>query len=205
MLKIYLARHGQDQDNVLGVLNGHRDHSLTTTGIKQAEDLARRIKEAKLSFSRIYSSPLIRAHRTAEIIADTLGRDRPEVLAGLIERDFGIMTGKRKDEIEKLCAPDILYTETINYFLSPQGAETFPQLLDRASQILEVIKSRHDTGNILLVTHGDVGKMIYAAYYHLPWREVLTLFHFGNSDLLLLSPDSAPESAHVFKAQQFNS
>ena len=60
MLNIYMARHGQDEDNVLGILNGRRDKSLTKEGIKQAEKLASKISKAGMSFDKIYSSPLKR-------------------------------------------------------------------------------------------------------------------------------------------------
>jgi probable phosphoglycerate mutase len=204
MLKIYLARHGQDEDNVRGILNGHRDEPLTALGKNQAEELADKIKEAGISFSKIYSSPLRRTHKTAEIIADKLFLAKPEIFPELIERDFGIMTGKTITEIKLLCPPDIIETPTITYFLSPEGVETFPQLLERGRQILEKIRNRHQDGDILLVTSGDIGKMIYAAYYNLNWREVLKMFHFGNSDLLLLSPESSPDEVHVFKTEQYN-
>lgn len=93
----------------------------------------------------------------------------------------------------------------ITYFLSPEGAETFPDLLARASALLQDLAEKYEDGSILLVTHGDFGKMIYASYYGLDWKNVLTLFHFGNSELLLLSQDSNPEDAHVFKIVQHNS
>lgn len=60
MLKIYIARHGQDKDNVRGILNGHRDEPLTILGQNQAKDLAEKIKEAGIKFDKIYSSPLKR-------------------------------------------------------------------------------------------------------------------------------------------------
>ena len=202
MLKIYLARHGQDQDNAEGILNGQRDRALTDIGLQQAHQIADKMKEANLHFDRIYSSPLQRAFKTAEVISQTLGLAAPLKLDTLIERDFGVMTGKPLKDIEKLCAPDILKTEVITYFLSPQGAETFPQLLERAQKVLDFVNSLD--GNILLVAHGDIGKMIYAAYYNLNWLDILKMFHFGNSELLLLSQDSKPEDAHVFKIEQFN-
>ncbi len=46
--------------------------------------------------------------------------------------------------------------------------------------------------------------MIYAAYYRLDWLGVLSIFHFGNSELLLLSTDSGPEDSHAFRIEQFN-
>jgi broad specificity phosphatase PhoE len=205
MLKIYLARHGQDKDNASGILNGRRDESLSDKGIEQANEVAGKIKATGIHFDHVYSSPLQRAYKTAEIITDTLGINKPEVLEDLIERDFGIMTGKLQSTIKDVCAPDIMQTDTICYFLSPEGAETFPQLIERARKVLGEVKAKHKDGNILLVTHGDFGKMIYTAYYDLDWKDVLKMFHFGNSELLELSEESGPEETHVFKIQQHNS
>ena len=204
MLRIYLARHGQDQDNIRGILNGHRNEPLTPLGQNQAKELATRIKEEKIKIDKIYSSPLDRTTQTAEIISHTLCINKPEVLDLLIERDFGIMTGRLVTEIEAMCAPDIIKTKVVTYFLSPEKAETFPDLLERSHKIIMEIKDRHSDANILLVTSGDIGKMLYADYYQLDWKNVLTMFDFGNSDLLLLSPDSPAQETHVFKTQKYN-
>ncbi len=114
------------------------------------------------------------------------------------------MTGKSIKDIEKLCGSDIIKTDTITYFLSPQGAETFPQLIERAKKALAYIQDKHKDGNVLIATHGDFGKMLYTAYYDLDRKDVLTGFHFGNSEVLLLAPDTAPEHAHMFQTQQHN-
>ena len=204
MLKIYIARHGQNLDNFNGILNGHRDEPLTEKGIAQAHEVADKIKEAKIHFDVVYSSPLVRALETAKIISQTTDSPSPQKENLLIERDFGIMTGNKIADIEKLCAPDIIKTETITYFLNPDGAETFPEMMVRSKVLLDKIKALHQTGNILLVCHGDIGKMIYAQYYDLSWQTVLTQFHFGNCDLLLLSEDSPAVEAHVFKFEQHN-
>ena len=205
MLNIYLTRHGQDEDNAQGILNGHRDMPLTILGEKQAEELALKIKEAGLSFSKIYSSPLRRAYNTAKKISESLGMADPEILEDLIERDFGIITGKTIKDGVAMCKPEeTLKAEIITYALSPLGGETFPMLKERGARLLERIEKENETGNILLVSHGDIGKMIYAAYYNLDWKEVLLKFHFGNSDLLLLSQNSHPEDSHVFSAKQYN-
>lgn len=204
MLKIYLARHGQNEDNVKGILNGHRDEPLTELGLEQARHTAQFIKDNNLSFDAVYSSPLQRAYVTAEIITEALALPKPEVLDGLIERNFGVMSGKPVSQIAELCSPDIIQTGIITYFLSPEGAETFPDLMERGKQVINFIQQKHPDGSILLVTHGDIGKMIYAAYYHLRWREVLLQFHFGNCELLLLSEESPADEAHVFKQSQHN-
>ena len=192
-MKICLARHGQDEDNAQGILNGHRDSSLTKLGIEQSEKLAQQIKILGLKFDKIYTSPLKRAFQTAEIIAKTQGSEELIILKDLIERDFGVMTGQKVDAIESICARDILKTEHTVYFLSPEGGETFPKLFQRAKQVLKWIKTHPSEGNILLVTHGDLGKMIYAAHYELTWEQGLLQFHFENSELLFLSPDQNHE------------
>ena len=205
MTKIYIVRHGQDQDNANGLLNGHRDTALTEIGLEQANQIATKIQEANLVFDKIYSSPLQRAYRTAEIIANRLQLPQPEKLDLLIERDYGIMSGQKITDIEKLCSSDIiLKAQIITYFLEAEGAETFPQVQDRARQVLEFLNNDHNDQNLLLVTHGDLGKMLYAEYYNLYWREVLESFHFGNSELLLLAPDSPAESTHIFNIDQYN-
>lgn len=204
MLDIYLARHGQDEDNAKSILNGRRDMPLTKKGVEQAKEIAQKIKGIGMHFDKIYASPLQRAYKTAEIIADEIGNDKPEKLDDLIEREFGIMTGKSHTQIEKLCFPNILETETITYFLSPEGAETFPELIERAKRLLRDLNVKHKDGNILLVSHGDIGKMLYCAYYDLDWKEVLRMFHFGNSDLLLMSPTSKTEDVYVFQTEQYN-
>lgn len=204
MTTIYLARHGQDEDNEAGILNGRRDKPLTKLGLEQASQLAQKIKDSSIKFDKVYSSPLQRAYQTAKTITDYLQTESPEKVDLLIERDFGVMTGKSTKSIMELCSPDILQAEIITYFLSPQGAETFPELIDRAKILLDFIKDKHKEEKILLVTHGDFGKMLYAAYYNLNWQEVLTMFHFGNSELLILSEDSASEDSHLFSASQYN-
>lgn len=204
MLKIYLARHGQNEDNANAILNGHRDLPLTDIGLSQATEVANKIKDAGLVFDVVLSSPLSRAFKTAEIITRVNNLPQPKVVDELIERDFGSMTGVEQSRVEELCAPDIIKTETITYFLSPEGAETFPDLLKRAGLLLNKLTEEYKDGSILLVTHGDFGKMIYAEYYGLDWKDVLTLFHFGNSEILLLSEDSSAGEAHVFNIIQHN-
>ncbi len=204
-LTIYVARHGQNEDNAEGILNGRRDRPLTPLGQHQAKELLCGIREAGLSFDAVYSSPLTRAVDTARIVCEGLSLGAPTVLPELIERDFGSMTGEKVADIAQLCGENIVVTPTITYFLSPPRAETFPELLERAHRALvRVCVKHHAGGSVLLVTHGDLGKMLYAAYYGLSWREVLSLFHFGNSELLVLSRESPAEESHVVRIVQHN-
>jgi uncharacterized phosphatase len=202
--KIYLARHGQDEDNALGILNGQRDMPLTLLGIEQAKILSERIKDFDLHIKKVYSSPLKRAYKTAEAITSVLGIEKPEKLDLLIERDFGVMTGRPQKDIEELCSLNILKANNMIYFLAVEGSETFPALLNRAEKILNFIFETCHDKNILLVAHGDIGKMIYAKFYELEWRDVLSDFHFGNSEVLLLEKGIRREDRYIYKTTQHN-
>ncbi len=202
---IYLARHGQDEDNASGTLNGRRDTTLTDRGTEQARILAETIRENNVHVEAVYCSPLQRTKQTASIVCEILGLTEPEELKLLIERDFGIMTGLPTSEIVSRCAPDIIIGDPIVYFLSPAGAETFPDLIERGKKVITWVREHSNAESVLLVTHGDIGKMIYAAYYDFDWKEVLTQFHFGNSELLVLSDSAKPEERHLNKVRQYNS
>ncbi len=199
MLKIYLARHGQDSDNVNYVFNGRRDTSLTIVGRNQAQQLAKNIKSIGLSFDKVYVSPLLRVRQTAKIITDYLSLEEAEILPDLVERDFGILTGKSIDDVLLLDKNNIISTPGVNYFLEVTGAETFPQLIERAKRALDKVKSENSDGNVLLLTSGDIGKMIYAVYHEKSWSEVLPSFFFSNTELILLDKELLLEKSIIFK------
>lgn len=202
MTEMMLARHGQNEDNLNGILNGHRDLPLTDLGREQARQLGEGIAAAGLTFDAILSSPLSRAFETAEIAAARANLPVPEVMDLLIERNFGIMTGRPISDVIPMCSPDVFVTDTITYFLSPEGAETFPQLIERGKKVLDEVKRRYMGKRVLMVGHGDMGKMIYAAATGKHWMDVLKDFHFGNGDLIDIASTG---DVHKIKLPQFNS
>jgi broad specificity phosphatase PhoE len=201
-VEIFVARHGQNEDNRNGILNGHRDLPLTDLGRQQAHDLGQGILDSGLTFDAVYSSPLIRALETAQIASKIAKLPVPKVLPDLIERDFGIMTGELEQDIEKMCGPDTLMVGKLVYFLNPEGAETMSVLLERAKKVINEIYELHKSGRVLLVCHGDIGKMLYAAATGMDWKKALQSFHMGNGDLIDLSGNG---EAHIVKLEQFNS
>jgi broad specificity phosphatase PhoE len=166
MLTIYLARHGENEDNAHGILNGHRDKPLTQLGLQQAQKLADNIYAKNIAFDAVYTSPLIRAKQTAKAITAALHMSDALVLPELIERDFGIMTGKKASQIEEYCKTNIIKAENVTYFLNPTNGESFDTARIRARTLLLTLKSQYTSGSILLVGHGDFGKMLFAEYYN---------------------------------------
>lgn len=181
--KIFLVRHGQDTDNVAGVLGGRRDTELTDLGREQSKQVALKLRDKNIQI--IYASSLRRAYETACIVAAELGIDKVIPDERLIERDFGVLTGRPVADILKY-TDKIISAEKVNYFLEVEGAEDFLALLDRGKRVLEEIKQRHRGENILIVTHGDIGKMIRAAFYNWSWGQGLKTSYFDNGDMLEL-------------------
>lgn len=161
------------------------DCELTDVGRAQAREIVSNI--LPLGINVIYSSPLRRAYETARIIAEESGIGEIITDDRLMERDFGILTGKPIADVEKYTDKIVRLNEKEGYFLEAKGAESFPTLLQRGREMLKIIKEKHPDENLLMVTHGDIGKMIYAAYYNLGWENMLKTPHYKNSEIVELS------------------
>lgn len=72
---IYLIRHGQTDENLAWRIQGQRDFPLNATGEAQAEEVKDKLRNLGISFARVYSSPLGRAVRTAEIVTGCEGSE----------------------------------------------------------------------------------------------------------------------------------
>ena len=88
---LWLARHGETDENADGRILGRRDPPLSAAGIEQAQALAARA--ARLGLAALWTSPLRRARQTAEIVGRAAGLE-PVVLDALIESDRGEWEGR---------------------------------------------------------------------------------------------------------------
>jgi len=183
-VNLILVRHGETEDNVHNVLMGHNDSPLTISGKKMTEKVAKDLKKERINCC--YCSPLGRAVKTTEIILKDLDYLKLNVEPLLIERDFGVLNGKYKDEMFKY-ASKIIKTDEIDYPLEAKGSETFPQLLKRAHILVKKVEKKHPFKTILLVTHRSIGKMIQAAYYGWDWQKGLKVSYFANDTILRLN------------------
>lgn len=99
-MKLILLRHGESQWNLENRFTGWKDVPLTKSGIVEAQYAAEKLIEMEIAFSSIYTSFLLRAIHTAEIVAKSLKFDRNEIIKDwrLNERHYGDLQGLNKSE-----------------------------------------------------------------------------------------------------------
>ncbi len=101
---VYFFRHGETEWNNLGKINGLSDIALSQSGREKTYIVKKEI--SKISFDKVYSSPLSRAVETAEILLDC-DADKIIKCKEIIERDFGVLEGRKMstfsiDELEEV-------------------------------------------------------------------------------------------------------
>jgi broad specificity phosphatase PhoE len=156
---IILIRHGQTQWNEQAEerFRGRADINLDDTGIRQAELTARRITSWPVKV--IYSSPLKRALRTAEILASPF-KLKVKPLANLIDLDFGQWQGLSHKEAASLY-PELyqMWFERPHEIRFPEG-ESLEDVRRRVAELPQLLLSRHGEDIVVLVSHKMVCKVI---------------------------------------------
>jgi broad specificity phosphatase PhoE len=172
MRTLYLARHGQSLSNAVRRFQGAQDIPLSELGRRQAEALARRLRRRVLA--RVYASPLVRAHETADVVARELGVPLT-VVGDLRELCLGEWEGRTVDEIRAL--PGDPYNCWVRDPVAgcPPGGEPLSVVQERVVRVIEDIAAAHPDGDdVLVVCHGGVISAYLAHCLGLPlssiWR-----------------------------------
>jgi alpha-ribazole phosphatase/probable phosphoglycerate mutase len=155
MLNIYLIRHGEtawNADN--NRYCGRTDIPLTEKGLKQAETVRQQL--AGIKWDGVFSSPLQRAHTTAQIASGTtvVKDDR------LIEADFGMWEGKTKEEF--LAENAQLWTNWMNDPASNRAGgtgETGAEIVKRVDDFFQSLQKQYSSGNLLVAAHNGVNRL----------------------------------------------
>lgn len=172
-MKLYLVRHGQTDWNVQRIAQGRTDIPLNATGITQAEEL--RDKTHEYRFDICYSSPLVRAVKTAEIVTD--GRCPIVKDDLLVERCFGKYEGTAPPD-------DWLKYWTINYHDDEMGMEPLADVFARTKVFLEKIKKEHASDeNVLIVGHGGMLKTLHFNIVGYDDETDFMNIHFKNGEI----------------------
>ncbi len=151
-MRLLLIRHGESLANAEGRLQGHLDIPLSERGRRQAERLGERL--APLAVEALYTSPLLRAKETAEILSARLGLSLEE-RAALMERNVGELEGLSREEIIARF-PHYMPARTEIRRVEIHGFEQDGEFAERVLQGLTAIIEAHPQQTVAVLTHGGV-------------------------------------------------
>lgn len=168
-MDIYLIRHGETDYNRQKRLQGVGDIPLNARGIELARKTAEGLRE--IPFDKIYTSPLIRARKTAEIIR---GERKIEIIPtdGLMEISFGDYEGLTVLE-GQYNIPDPEFRNFFNApekYHTPPGGESIEHLRERTTSFVrQVMNDPENEGKtILMASHGAAIRGILSGLEGLP-------------------------------------
>ena len=169
-MTIFLVRHGETEWNRARRYQGWNDSALTARGVAQAAAIGQRLRAlSETADAEIVASPLGRARRTAEIIAEGLGRGAPPRLDDrLREISLGSWDGLRRADIRTRLGAR--FEEFEWYFRTPDG-ESYDGFAGRIAGWLAEARD----GPVIAVSHGVVTRVLRGLYASLPRADALRL------------------------------
>ena len=174
---LVLVRHGQSEWNLKNLFTGWRDVDLTDKGVAEARAAGRQLKALGLRFDVAYTSALVRAQRTMDLMLEELGQSSLQVIRdqALNERDYGDLSGLNKDEARKRWGDEQVHVWRRSYDVAPPGGES---LKDTAARVLpyyiQDILPRVLRGERVLVSaHGNSLRALVMVLDHLSPQEIV--------------------------------
>lgn len=180
MTELWLARHGATDWNMEGRYQGQADIPLNPIGLEQARTMADRL--AAENIVAIYSSPLLRARQTAQMLADKVGLP-VQIDPRLQEVSLGQWEGKLFTDVQQKF-PEAIAERRINpIYFRPPGGETVAEVVERAVAAVDEIVSAYPQGPVVIVSHGLTLATLICLARHYSLRQVFDL----------LPPNAIPE------------
>jgi 2,3-bisphosphoglycerate-dependent phosphoglycerate mutase len=156
---LVLVRHGESDWNKKNLFTGWRDVGLTEQGITEAREAGRKLKAQGLTFDVAFTSALVRAQRTLDLMLEELGQTGIPVFKdqALNERDYGDLSGLNKDDARKKWGEDQVHIWRRSYDVAPPGGES---LRDTAARVLpyyiqEILPRVMRGEHVLVSAHGN--------------------------------------------------
>jgi 2,3-bisphosphoglycerate-dependent phosphoglycerate mutase len=156
---LVLVRHGQSDWNLRNLFTGWRDIDLTEQGIKEAREAGRKLKGQGIKFDVAFTSALIRAQRTLDLMLTELGQTNIPVFKdqALNERDYGDLSGLNKDDARKKWGEEQVHIWRRSYDVAPPGGESLKDTLARTLPyyVTEILPRVLRGERVLVSAHGN--------------------------------------------------
>tara|TARA_B100000586_G_C20092257_1_gene420695 strand:+ start:510 stop:1124 length:615 start_codon:yes stop_codon:yes gene_type:complete len=159
MASLVLVRHGQSLWNEKNLFTGWKDPNLTEKGEKEALQAGLVLKESGHKFHIMFTSVLLRAKRTGNIILQEMAQENLKIVENeaLNERNYGDLSGLNKDDARKKWGKDQVHQWRRSFDIAPPGGESLKMTAERVipyykENILPLLKENQE---IIVVAHGN--------------------------------------------------
>ena len=192
---LVLVRHGESEWNLKNLFTGWKDIDLTDKGVAEARGAGRRLKALGLSFDVAFTSDLIRAQRSLDLILEEMGQTQIPVSRdkALNERDYGDLSGLNKDDARAKWGAEQVHIWRRSYDVAPPAGES---LKDTAARVLpyyiqEILPAVLQGKRVLIAAHGNSLRALVMVLERLSTEDILKR-EIGTGDPLIyrLNADS---------------
>lgn len=156
---LVLVRHGQSEWNQKNLFTGWKDVDLTDQGIAEAIQAGASLKALGIGFDIAYTSKLIRAQKTLDLILDGIGQSDLETIEdeALNERDYGDLVGLNKDDARKKWGKEQVHIWRRSYDTPPPGGESLKDTVARVLPyyIQHILPDVLGGKRVLVSAHGN--------------------------------------------------
>lgn len=159
-------RHGESTSNTKNIVARDGNHHLTLKGKLQTQKSARKLRKEKIDM--IFSSTILRAKETAEIVGKELGIFKINFDERLNETNFGIFEGRSENEYNQLSLKEM-------FVKAVPGGESLSDIRVRTLALVEELEQKLSGKKILFVTHHDPLWMLSAGAWGTSNEEALRL------------------------------
>jgi broad specificity phosphatase PhoE len=168
MGELILVRHGQTEWSRTGRHTGRTDVALTPEGAAAAAALAPML--ARRQIAAVFTSPATRARRTAELAGLDGGDGRYPVKTDpdLWEWDYGGYEGMTTVQIHERRPGWYLWRDGIIPGDAHHPGESVESVGARADRVLKRVSAMLEDGDVVLVAHGHVLRVLTARWLGLP-------------------------------------
>jgi 2,3-bisphosphoglycerate-dependent phosphoglycerate mutase len=174
---LVLVRHGESEWNRKNLFTGWKDVDLTENGVAEARAAGRKLKALGLSFDAGFTSALIRAQRSLDLILEEMGHARIPIFrdTALNERDYGDLSGLNKDDARARWGAEKVHSWRRSYDVAPPGGES---LKDTAARVLpyyiqEILPAVLRGERVLIAAHGNSLRALVMVLERLSTSDIL--------------------------------
>jgi 2,3-bisphosphoglycerate-dependent phosphoglycerate mutase len=174
---LVLVRHGESEWNLKNLFTGWKDIDLTEKGIAEARTAGRKLKAQGLSFDIAFTSVLIRAQRSLDLMLEEMGQRKVPIFRdkALNERDYGDLSGLNKDDARARWGAEQVHIWRRSYDVAPPGGES---LKDTAARVLpyyiqEILPVVLQGKRVLISAHGNSLRALVMVLERLSTSDIL--------------------------------